>query len=147
MTIGVQMPVRGKPVPAYITNIIQRLEEGPLDNRLAEDAAAALRALLQVVAPPRLEVDPNTNTARRRGREIKLSPSQTCLVYRLAKTYPEPVPADKLHIAVWGAHQQRHVNTLRATICEARHKLAPLGVAIESVYGNGYRLLLSGEDI
>jgi two-component system, OmpR family, response regulator MprA len=89
-----------------------------------------------------LRLDPKTQEVRCGARDIRLTPTEFRILYRLAKNAEHVVPADRLRSYVWG-HHGGAANSLRSHICHLRKKLmldgTPSG-SIASIPAVGYVL-------
>lgn len=127
-------------VPAHIQNVLDRLE--CIDDDIGRDAAAIISAFVAQAAPHHLTVCLSTNTATRGGVTVGLSPSQAVLLHELSNSFPSVVSVPRLGRAMWGAHAERSINTVRVMLTDLRKRLAPVRVLIQNQNGVGYRLEL-----
>jgi DNA-binding response OmpR family regulator len=89
-----------------------------------------------------LELDPNTNRARRDGKEIHLTPKEFALLYYLARNEGRAVPQEELLEHIWDEHANPFTQTVKVHMNNLRRKLnegfrEPL---IETIRGKGYVL-------
>lgn len=95
----------------------------------------------QAVATAALLVDLDANRVSYGGRVAKLVPSETEVLFTLARAAPGMVSNDQLRAAIWGgAAAERESNVIKVHISRLRKKLAPLGIHIETHRGYGYSL-------
>lgn len=133
-------PAMQTEVPPRIQNVLTRLK--CLDDDVGRDAAAIISAFVAQVAPDHLTVCLSTNTARRAGVTVNLSPSQAVLLHELSNSFPSVVSVPRLGKAMWGAHAERSINTVRVMLTDLRKRLTPVKVLIQNQNGFGYRLEL-----
>ncbi len=89
-----------------------------------------------------LELDPNTNRARREGREIHLTPKEFSLLYYLARNEGRAVPQEELLEHIWDEHANPFTQTVKVHMNNLRRKLNEgFGEQmIETIRGKGYVL-------
>ncbi len=89
-----------------------------------------------------LELDPNTNRARRDGHEIHLTPKEFSLVYYLARNEGRAVPQEELLEHIWDEHANPFTQTVKVHMNNLRRKLNEgfSDLLIETIRGKGYVL-------
>jgi DNA-binding response OmpR family regulator len=89
-----------------------------------------------------LELDPNTNRARRNGVEIHLTPKEFALLYYLARNEGRAVPQEELLEKIWDEHANPFTQTVTVHMNNLRRKLNEgFGEQlIETIRGKGYVL-------
>ena len=89
-----------------------------------------------------LELDPNTNRARRNGTEIHLTPKEFSLLYYLARNEGRAVPQEELLEKIWDEHANPFTQTVKVHMNNLRRKLNEgFGEQlIETIRGKGYVL-------
>jgi len=89
-----------------------------------------------------LELDPNTNRARRDDREIHLTPKEFALVYYLARNEGRAVPQEELLEHIWDEHANPFTQTVKVHMNNLRRKLNEgfEEQLIETIRGKGYVL-------
>jgi len=89
-----------------------------------------------------LELDPNTNRARRDGTEIHLTPKEFSLLYYLARNEGRAVPQEELLEHIWDEHANPFTQTVKVHMNNLRRKLNEgFGEQlIETIRGKGYVL-------
>lgn len=75
------------------------------------------------------------------GQSIRLPRGEFLLLSRLARCVERTVTADDLWRSVWGTDKPVNYQSLHVSIYRLRSKMAPYGVAIETLIGVGYRLV------
>lgn len=114
------------------------------------ELAARIRAITRregnlrepVITTRGLELDPNTNRARREDREIHLTPKEFSLVYYLARHEGRAVPQEELLEHIWDEHANPFTQTVKVHMNNLRRKLNE-GFdeqLIETIRGKGYVL-------
>lgn len=73
------------------------------------------------------------------GRPLDLAPKERAVLALLLQRRPAVVRKDEFAVAVWSGGTMSDESLARC-ISRLRRTLAPFGLAIESVYGTGYRL-------
>lgn len=114
------------------------------------ELAARIRAITRregnlrepVIQTRGLELDPNTNRARRDDQDIHLTPKEFALLYYLASNEGRAVPQEELLEHIWDEHANPftqtvkvHMNNLRRKLNEGFHDQL-----IETIRGKGYVL-------
>jgi DNA-binding response OmpR family regulator len=105
-----------------------------------QELLAADRA--QGTAPLRLgplEVDPAAHLARLDGAPIELTRTEFGLLNLLLRNRGRAFSRAYLHDAIWGEPAIEGDRSVDNAILRLRRKLGPLGDAIETVWGVGYR--------
>lgn len=114
------------------------------------ELAARIRALTRregslrepIIRTRGLELDANTNRARRDGVEIHLTPKEFALLYYLARNEGRAVPQEELLEHIWDENANPFTQTVKVHMNNLRRKLnegfgEPL---IETIRGKGYVL-------
>jgi len=114
------------------------------------ELAARIRAITRregnlrepVIQTRGLELDPNTNRARREDQDIHLTPKEFALLYYLASNEGRAVPQEELLEHIWDEHANPFTQTVKVHMNNLRRKLNegfrdPL---IETIRGKGYVL-------
>jgi DNA-binding response OmpR family regulator len=125
-------------IPPKIKMVLDKLQA--LNTELGSDAAAIISAFLAQSTPDDLTVCLSTNTVKRGGVTLALSPNQTVVFNELHKKYPSIVSVRELHRALWGMTADRSVNTVRVMMTDMRKRLHSIHVGIANHNGQGYRL-------
>lgn len=88
-------------------------------------------------------VDLTANEASVRGQAVKLTPRQAEVLHVLAEAFPRGVDKDRLINMVGGRYATENVREpcIPVHISHIRRALRPFGVAIECLWGRGYRLI------
>lgn len=89
-----------------------------------------------------LELDPNTNRARRQDKDIHLTPKEFSLVYYLARNEGRAVPQEELLEHIWDEHANPFTQTVKVHMNNLRRKLNEgfEEQLIETIRGKGYVL-------
>jgi DNA-binding response OmpR family regulator len=96
------------------------------------------------VKRPRVSLDDNLFIAER--GTVALTSTEAEIMWCLTCRMPHAVAHDTIVSAVYGiAEPSKPLLTIRAEISALRHKIEPLGYAIEAIWGRGYRLMPVGE--
>jgi len=114
------------------------------------ELAARIRAITRregnlrepIIQTRGLELDPNTNRARRDNQDIHLTPKEFALLYYLASNEGRAVPQEELLEHIWDEHANPFTQTVKVHMNNLRRKLnegfrEPL---IETIRGKGYVL-------
>jgi len=109
----------------------QRLQDMVTADR--STASAALR-----LGP--LELDPDGHLSRLDGELLDLTRTEFELLHLLLRNHGRAFSRAYLHQAVWGEPAVDGDRSVDNAILRLRKKLGPLGDAIETVWGVGYRL-------
>lgn len=107
-----------------------------LQEMLAADRAEA-------VAPLRLgplALDPGAHLARLDGQPLDLTRTEFGLLHLLLRNRGRAFSRAYLHDAVWGEPYIEGDRSVDNAVLRLRRKLGPLGEAVETVWGVGYRL-------
>jgi DNA-binding winged helix-turn-helix (wHTH) protein len=98
------------------------------------------------VDPSRLMVDLSTNRATRNGATVNLTPRMVELLAVLNEAYPNAATHERLMLRMFGADGGPDcTDTLKVHVSKLRKYLAPLGLAIEPLWGQGYQLVIAGQ--
>jgi DNA-binding response OmpR family regulator len=87
-----------------------------------------------------LEVDPAAHLARLGSQPLDLTRTELGLLHLLLRNRGRAFSRAYLHDTVWGQPQVEGDRSVDNAILRLRRKLGPLGDAIETVWGVGYRL-------
>jgi DNA-binding response OmpR family regulator len=87
-----------------------------------------------------LELDPAAHVARLDGAPLELTRTEFGLLHLLLRNRGRAFSRAYLHDAVWGEPAVEGDRSVDNAILRLRKKLGPLGEAIETVWGVGYRL-------
>lgn len=89
-------------------------------------------------------VDLNTNTIAWGGNHTHLEPKRAELMATLVGAYPNVVLSARLLFALWGNTEDGDGSddTLKVHITRTRQQIAPLGLRIVNVWGQGYKLVI-----
>jgi DNA-binding response OmpR family regulator len=109
-----------------------------LHELIAADRAPA-SAPLRVGA---LVLDPEAHTAELEDRSLELTRTEFDLLHLLLRNRGRAFSRAYLHDAVWGEPAVEGDRSVDNAILRLRRKLGPLGEAIETVWGVGYRLAM-----
>ena len=114
------------------------------------ELAARIRAVTRregslrepVITTRGLELDPNTNRAKRDEQEIHLTPKEFSLVYYLARNEGRAVPQEELLEHIWDEHANPFTQTGKVHMNNLRRKLNEgfPDQLIETIRGKGYVL-------
>ncbi len=119
---------------ARVRALLRRQER--LQEMLAADRADATSVLR--LGP--LELDPGLHLARLDGEPMDLTRTEFGLLHLLLRNRGRAFSRTYLHDAVWGEPSFEGDRSVDNAILRLRKKLGPLGEAIETVWGIGYRL-------
>jgi DNA-binding response OmpR family regulator len=86
-----------------------------------------------------LLVDPSAHLARLDGEPLELTRTEFGLLHLLLRNRGRAFSRAYLHDAVWGEPQIEGDRSVDNAVLRLRRKLGPLGEAIETVWGVGYR--------
>lgn len=114
------------------------------------ELAARIRAITRregnlrepVIQTRGLELDPNTNRARRDGQDVHLTPKEFALLYYLASNEGRAVPQEELLEHIWDEHANPFTQTVKVHMNNLRRKLNEgfRDQLIETIRGKGYVL-------
>lgn len=106
----------------------------------APTICACCGSTVKVVKPL---IDLNANTIAWGDKSVKTTPMCVEVVHALGAAYPNAIAHDRLMFALWGSNgEQGSAETLKVHITKTRQAIAPLGLRIENVWGQGYRLVI-----
>jgi DNA-binding response OmpR family regulator len=108
--------------------------------RLAEMLAADHAETGAALQLGPLELDPTTRLARLDGDPLELTRTEFGLLHLLLRNRGRAFSREYLHEAVWGEPSVEGDRSVDNAVLRLRKKLGPLGDAIETVWGVGYRL-------
>ncbi len=78
-----------------------------------------------------------------RGEQsVILTDRESQIIETLLRAYPIGVHKERIFLNVWGGSSDVQTKTLDVYICKLRKQLAPVGLAIETIFGMGYRLTI-----
>ncbi|MFD9795227.1 winged helix-turn-helix domain-containing protein [Streptomyces sp. NPDC059070] len=100
----------------------------------------ARQAALQVRAAPRDPVLDHHGILHFGDQSLPLAPGEAALVRLLLAAYRGIVSREDLTAQMWPAAENLRRNALDVRILRVRRRLAPLGLVIKTVWGNGYML-------
>lgn len=98
----------------------------------------------------RLLVDLNTNVIHYNGRCFEVrEPRAAELLYVLAQCWPRVATYDHIEDGVWGNSVElvKPHATISLYVHRARPLLARLGIQIQNIFGQGYRLVLPTQQV
>ena len=127
-------PFSTRELVARVRALLRRHER--LQEMLAADRAEGTAALR--LGP--LEVDPAAHLARLEGEPLDLTRTEFGLLHLLLRNRGRAFSRAYLRDAVWGDSSFEGDRSVDNAILRLRKKLGPLGEAIETVWGVGYRL-------
>jgi DNA-binding response OmpR family regulator len=127
-------PFGTRELVARIRALLRRHER--LHAMLAADHTLAATALR--LGP--LELDPDGHTARLDGELLDLTRTEFELLHLLLRNRGRAFSRAYLHHTVWGEPSVEGDRSVDNAILRLRRKLGPMGDAIETVWGVGYRL-------
>lgn len=87
-----------------------------------------------------LVLDPERYVAELEGRALELTPHEFALLHLLLRRPGQAFGRAYLLDTVWGEHYVGGDRSVDNTVLRLRKKLGPLGDAVETVWGVGYRL-------
>jgi DNA-binding response OmpR family regulator len=123
---------------ARVRAILRRIEL--IERQMAEDRAPAAG----IVTWGGLTLDPAAHRATCDGDPLDLSPIEFSLLHLLLRNPGRAFSRAYLLDAVWGEGYVEGDRSVDNAILRLRKKLGPLGDAIETVWGVGYRLREGG---
>jgi DNA-binding response OmpR family regulator len=115
--------------------------------RLTEMLAADRNGATEALRLGPLEVDPGARLARLAGAPLDLTRTEFGLLHLLVRNRGRAFSREYLHDAVWGEPAVEGDRSVDNAILRLRKKLGPLGEAIETVWGVGYRLAAAPKGI
>src|SRR5581483_5087384 len=108
--------------------------------RLAEMLAADRGEARDMLERGALTLDPAARVARIDGAPLELTRTEFGLLHLLLRNQGRAFSRAYLHDTVWGEPAVEGDRSVDNAILRLRKKLGPLGEAIETVWGVGYRL-------
>ena len=126
-------PFGTRELVARVRALLRRQER--LEEMLAADRTAGTAALRF----GSLEVDPAAHLARLDGEPLDLTRTEFGLLHLLLRNRGRAFSRAYLRDAVWGEPSVEGDRSVDNAILRLRRKLGPLGEAIETVWGVGYR--------
>jgi DNA-binding response OmpR family regulator len=137
-----------------IRDRVEGLDEGADDYLVKPFAFSELEARIRAISRREgslrepiietrgLELDPNTNRAKRNGQEVHLTPKEFSLVYYLARNEGRAVPQEELLEHIWDEHANPFTQTVKVHMNNLRRKLNEGfdDQLIETIRGKGYVL-------
>ena len=130
-------PFGARELIARVRALLRRQQR--LQAMLADDRSPATTALR--LGP--LELDPDAHLARLDGQPLDLTRTEFGLLHLLLRNRGRAFSRAYLHDAVWGEPSIEGDRSVDNAILRLRKKLGPLGDAIETVWGVGYRFSAS----
>lgn len=127
-------PFGTRELVARVRALLRRHER--LQEQLAADRAEGIAALQ--LGP--LELDPAAHLARLAGEPLDLTRTEFGLLHLLLRNRGRAFSRSYLRESVWGEPAVEGDRAVDNAILRLRRKLGPLGEAIETVWGVGYRL-------
>jgi DNA-binding response OmpR family regulator len=127
-------PFGPRELVARVRALLRRHER--LQEMLAADRAEGTAAL----SFGSLLVDPVAHSARLHDEPLDLTRTEFGLLHLLLRNRGRAFSRAYLHDAVWGEPAVDGDRSVDNTVLRLRKKLGPLGEAIETVWGVGYRL-------
>ena len=127
-------PFGARELIARIRALLRRHER--LHEMLAADQSSATTALR--LGP--LELDPDGHVTRLDGELVDLTRTEFELLHLLLRNRGRAFSRAYLHHTVWGEPGIEGDRSVDNAILRLRRKLGPMGDAIETVWGVGYRL-------
>jgi two-component system response regulator PrrA len=154
---------RGRDIPIILVTVlddvqakVRALDLGADDYMVKPVAADELLSRLQAVmrrSPVRslihagdLVIDPLLRRVRNHERPIDLTPREFELLLLLVEERGRVVTKEEFMRRVWKLEGEPGTNFLQVHLSRLKPKLAHSGVSIETVLGQGYRLLEDGVD-
>ena len=126
-------PFGTRELVARVRALLRRHER--LQEQLAADRAEGGGVLR--LGP--LEVDPGAHEARLDGETLDLTRTEFGLLHLLMRNRGRAFSRAYLHDTVWGEPAVEGDRSVDNAVLRLRRKLGPLGEAIETVWGVGYR--------
>jgi DNA-binding response OmpR family regulator len=129
------------PKPFSMRELIARVRALLRREELLRQALQADRKQdLTAVSYGPLRLDPERHSAELAGEPIELTPNEFSLLHLLLRNPGRAFSRSYLLDTVWGADYVTGDRAVDNAIFRLRKKLGPLGEAIDSVWGVGYRL-------
>src|SRR5262245_2301577 len=119
---------------ARVRALLRRQER--LQAVLAADRAAPTEPLHYGA----LDIDPGAHEARLEGAALELTRTEFALLHLLVRNPGRAFGRAYLHEAAWGDPSFDGDRSVDNTVLRLRRKLGPLGAAVQTVKGVGYRL-------
>jgi DNA-binding response OmpR family regulator len=130
----VTKPFGMRELVARVRALLRRQER--LQEVLAADRAAPTEPLQY--GP--LDIDPGAHEARLEGAALELTRTEFALLHLLVRNPGRAFGRAYLHEAAWGDPSVDGDRSVDNTVLRLRRKLGPLGAAVQTVKGVGYRL-------
>jgi DNA-binding response OmpR family regulator len=127
-------PFGTRELVARVRALLRRRER--IEEQLVADRAEGTSALR--LGP--LELDPTAHVARLDGEPLDLTRTEFGLLHLLLRNRGRAFSRTYLHDAAWGEPSFEGDRSVDNAVLRLRRKLGPLGEAIETVWGVGYRL-------
>ena len=127
-------PVSLRELTARVRALLRRIER--VEEILSEDRSGSSRALQY--GP--LTLDPAGYRAELEGEALELSRTEFDLLHLLLRNPGRAFSRSYLLDAVWGETYLAGDRSVDNAVLRLRRKLGPLGEAVETVWGVGYRL-------
>lgn len=124
--------------PAIPFNVIGRRR--PPANPTIGEGCPCCGAAISAAKP---FVDLNTNRLVYGNKSVHLGKIEAAIVDKLCRRAPGTVDRDSIILHTWTDEPEDAHAVLKSTMNRIRRKLDLIGVTIESVYGVGYRVVLS----
>ena len=99
----------------------------------------------QKVSADRMLIDLQSNTVSFAGVARRLTPTEAEILDVLWATYPQVVRTDAILSRIDGITGETTYKSFRQHMCHLRKKLRGMPIAIMTVWGNCYRLMLGAE--
>jgi two-component system copper resistance phosphate regulon response regulator CusR len=150
---GQQMPVLVLTARDAVASRVQALEAGADDYLIKpfafEELLARLKALLRRSSAPRwaplacgdVRLDPSMTGAYVGERAVPLSPRERSLLELLLRRQGDTVTRAEIHREVFGYEFDPGTNVVDVHLAHLRRKLKPSTTRLETVRGQGFRLL------
>ena len=91
-----------------------------------------------------LLVSVEANRLSYRGKSIKLRGKKAMLADVLARCFGRVVTHERIYLELWDDDEpDTAAKAIQVHVCWLRKALAPLGLAVETSYGRGYRMITS----
>lgn len=128
------------PKPFGMRELIARVRALLRRDELLRQALLADREAYAPVAYGPLRLDPERHLAELHGESVELTPNEFGLLRLLLSNPGRAFSRAYLLDTVWGADYVTGERSVDNAVFRLRRKLGPVGDAIESVWGVGYRL-------